>query len=475
LRTDRPAAECQDLVKVYRTAASSVHALRGVTARFPRGVMTAVAGPSGSGKSSLMRLLAGLDRPDSGRLFVDDVRVDRASSRSLRRLRRRSVGYVFQRASDNFFPHLTVGEHLSMATIASGRPAAVEPEEVLEILGIEHRVDHRPAELSGGEQARAAMAQILVGGSTIVVADEPTAELDTASAASLLQAVEEVVERGVTFVIASHDAAVIQRSDHVVELEHGVLPRKARARSEHVPIPPLRSTEPAELEDLWDRSRRTSLDARSVTKTYRRGSEEVHAVRDASFTIFDGELVGLVGRSGSGKTTLLNIAAGWERPDSGHLSVVGMDPSRELPTWDEVAVLPQRLGLIAEFTIRENIEYPARLANRLGAVSWLIDGLIDALGLRSLQDRYPKEVSVGEQQRAGLARALVLSPRLLLADEPTGHQNAEWAEAMFGTLREGTMKGTSCLAASHDEALLRYVDRVLAMSDGTLTPRAADA
>jgi putative ABC transport system ATP-binding protein len=88
--------------------------------------------------------------------------------------------------------------------------------------------------------------------------------------------------------------------------------------------------------------------------------------------------------------------------------------------------------------------------------------------LQALQDRYPKETSVGEQQRAGLARALVLSPRLLLADEPTGHQNAEWSDAMFRALREATANGTACVAASHDESLLVYVDRVLAMSDGVL-------
>ncbi len=469
MRNDRLAAECQDLVKVYRTAASSVHALRGITAQFPGGAMTVVAGPSGSGKSSLMRLLAGLDRPDSGTLVVDGVRIDRGSSRALRRLRRRSVGYVFQRASDNFFPHLTVGEHLAMATRGSGRPPDIEPGEILQILGMSHRVDHRPAELSGGEQARAAMAQILAGGSTIVVADEPTAELDSASAGGLLRAVRQLMERGVTFVVASHDAAVIRRSDHLVELEHGLVRRKVRTRGEHAPVPQFRSLETSVTEDVDSaRSRSAVLDASSVSKTYRRGSEEVHAVRDATFSVFEGELIGLVGRSGSGKTTLLNMAAGWERPDAGQVSVGGTDPSDDIPTWDEIAILPQRLGLIAEFTIRENIEYPARLTKRLSAVSWLIDGLINALGLTALQDRYPKETSVGEQQRAALARALVLSPKLLLADEPTGHQNTEWAETMLRELREATMKGTACLAATHDEALLRYVDRVLAMSDGSL-------
>jgi putative ABC transport system ATP-binding protein len=146
-----------------------------------------------------------------------------------------------------------------------------------------------------------------------------------------------------------------------------------------------------------------------------------------------------------------------------------------VPSWDEVAVLPQQLGLIAELTVRENIEYPARLAKRLPELSWLIDELIDALGLEALQDRYPKETSIGEQQRAGLARALVLSPQLLLADEPTGHQNAEWAEAMFRTLQQATAEGTACIAASHDESMLAYVDRVMTMSDGVLKALPAGA
>ena len=179
--SERPVAEFDELTKVYRTAVSSVFALREVTARLARGALTVVAGPSGSGKSSLLRLLAGMDRPTSGRLQVDRVRVDRASSRALRRLRRRSVGYVFQRASDNFFPYLTVGEHVRLAARRSLRPPRVDTSELLDVLGVADRAEHLPAELSGGEQARAAVAQVLAGGSSIVVADEPTAELDTAS------------------------------------------------------------------------------------------------------------------------------------------------------------------------------------------------------------------------------------------------------------------------------------------------------
>ena len=179
-------AECRDVGRIYRTRSSAVHALAGVTAEFPARAISTVAGPSGSGKSTLIRMIAGLDRPDSGQLAVGGVRVDRASPRTLRRLRRRTVGYVFQRPSDNFLPYLTVGEHLSIAARQAADHFA-EPEELAEVLGIAHRLQHLPSELSGGEQARAAMARCSCGRS-IVVADEPTANLDTAASTQLLDA-----------------------------------------------------------------------------------------------------------------------------------------------------------------------------------------------------------------------------------------------------------------------------------------------
>jgi putative ABC transport system ATP-binding protein len=120
LRND-VAIRCEDVVKTYPTAAGEVRALRGVTASFRRGAVSAVVGPTGSGKSSLLRLLCGLDRPTTGSVLVDGLPVHRAGSRALRRLRRRVVGYVFQRPSDNFLPYLTVSEHLARA--AGGAPA----------------------------------------------------------------------------------------------------------------------------------------------------------------------------------------------------------------------------------------------------------------------------------------------------------------------------------------------------------------
>ncbi|MFN2543195.1 MAG: ABC transporter ATP-binding protein [Actinomycetota bacterium] len=467
------AAFSEDLVKVYRTATSAVHALDGVTVDFPRGALAAVAGRSGSGKSTLLRLIAGLDRPTGGRLFVNDVPLHSASAVRLRHVRHRTVGYVFQRASDNFFPHLTIGEHLRVATREAGLPQ-FDPAQLLDVLGIADRVGHLPAELSGGEQARAAVAQVLARGAGIVVADEPTAELDTASADGVLRAIRELVELGVTFILATHDPAVMRRAGAMVELEHGKLRPKTRDRGD----PALSAAALGHrLRDELDPPADVAagppvLEAHSVRKSFKRGDEMVVAVEGADLVVEPGQLVGLIGRSGSGKTTLLNIAAGWERPDEGSLSVLGEDPGRSVPQWSDVSVLPQKLGLIEELTVRENIEYPARLTGTLASVGWIVDRLITSLGLHELADRYPNETSVGEQQRTAVARALVLSPRLILVDEPTGHQDRAWGDAVFGAIRDAVARGTSCLAATHDEQILRHVDRVLTMSDGHLSERA---
>jgi ABC-type lipoprotein export system ATPase subunit len=417
-----------------------------------------------------------MDRPTEGTLVVEGVALHSGSSRTLRRLRKRTVGYVFQRASDNFFPHLTVREHLLVAVRASRAPARIPPAELLDLLGIADRADHLPSELSGGEQARAAMCQVLARGATIVVADEPTAELDSRSADDVLRTIRVLVEHGATFILATHDRAIRRQADEVLELHHGT--RKERVAPARQTLGEGRPSAPAPRE--WslgtsphEEEGKAVVELLGVSKSYRRGTEVVRAVQDANFTLHQGELVGLVGRSGSGKTTLLNIVGGWERPDEGHVVMDDVDPIESIPSWSEVSVVPQRLGLIDELTIRENIEYPARLGGGLEEVQWLIDGLIDSLGLDDLQTRYPSETSVGEQQRAALARALVLSPRLLLADEPSGHQDRGWADAVFEALQRASEEGTTCLTATHNEDVVRYLDRILSMTDGRIVERSA--
>ena len=212
-------AQCRSLVRTYTTASGRVDALKGVDIDIERAAITAVVGPSGSGKSSLLRILAGLDRPTNGSALVGETDVGAARPRGLRALRR-NVGYVFQRPSDNLISYLTLSEHLQMSARLRG-VAPPEPAEILEPLGLAHRADHRPSELSGGEQQRAAFAQAIVGDPLLVVADEPTAELDSETAAGLLEVVSGLPERGLTVVMATHDAAAMQIAGSTILLHHG--------------------------------------------------------------------------------------------------------------------------------------------------------------------------------------------------------------------------------------------------------------
>ncbi len=465
-------ARCVEVVKTYRTSISEVRALAGVTASFPSAALTAVVGPSGSGKSTLLRLLAGMDRPDGGSVEVAGTRVERASGSRLRRLRRRDVGFVFQRPSDNFLPYLTVGEHLRLALRRGARPSLIEPAEMLDTLGLTGRLDHHPDELSGGDQQRAAFAQVLMAGTDVVVADEPTAELDSASARGLLETVHRVVEAGVTIIVATHDAVTRRLADEVLELDHGRRVRAAaawpgRAASGHSPFTrPAADAVAVAREEGADRAEPV-IEVVDLVKFYRRGDEAVHALDGVTLSLPAGRLVGLVGRSGSGKTTLLNVIGGWEEPDRGRVTWFDGQPVGDRPTWADLAILPQRFGLLDELSVRANVEYPARLGGRIDEER--IDDLLDRLGLTELQDRQPRETSVGEQQRTALARALVLRPRVLLADEPAGHQDTAWARAVLQALRQASTEGTSCLVATHDQGVARDFDRILVMADGRAT------
>jgi putative ABC transport system ATP-binding protein len=199
------------------------------------------------------------------------------------------------------------------------------------------------------------------------------------------------------------------------------------------------------------------LEVRGVDKAFG-GQAVLHAV---DLDVHEGEIVVLLGRSGSGKTTLLTIVTDFDRPDAGTVELV------HGTGWRDLAVLPQSLGLLPELTVAENVALPLRVDRADDAE---VGPLLERLGLAQLADRHPGETALGEQQRTALARAAVVHPRLLVADEPVSHQNRAWAEAMMALLRERADAGTACLLATHDEVAVAAADRVVELHDGRLRP-----
>jgi len=215
------AAACAGVSKSYAAASGRAVALADLDLTVPGGRVTGIVGPSGSGKSSLLRLLAAVDRPDAGSVLVGGEEVSRLRVLARRRLRARLVSYVFQRPTDNLFAELTVRQHLDLAARLRGTRVGEADLAGLELLGLAGRADHRPEQLSGGEQQRVAFAAAVVGAPALVVADEPTAELDSVSAAALVEALHDLCRRGTSVVVASHDPIVIGASDQVVRLDRG--------------------------------------------------------------------------------------------------------------------------------------------------------------------------------------------------------------------------------------------------------------
>ena len=437
-------AFAQAISKTYVTPSGGIEALHGVDADFRAGEITAVVGASGSGKSTLLKALAGLDRPSSGSLVVGGNNLAEASPALLRRHRREVATYVSQKAADNFVPHLRMREQ------DDGRAVAMLAE-----FGLGHRLDALPIELSGGEQARAAFALALSRRTRLVITDEPTAELDRGSAGPLLEAIRSHATAGVAFVVATHDDDVIAIADRVLRLDRG------RVVGEDALRPAGRSAPTGASGD-------SVLTARGLRKDYRRGPEMIHALADGTLDLGRGEVGALLGRSGSGKSTLLALLSGLARPGAGELSyeLSASDP-RELP-WRELAFLPQRFGLLPELSVRENVEYPARLGGTLGADGAATEALLERLGLDELAERPPQEISIGQQQRTALARAIVLQPAVLLADEPTSHQDAGWRDAVWRVLVDAAESGTACLVATHEEEIARYANRVWQVDSGVV-------
>ena len=215
--------ETRELVKHYRVGNQRVDALNGVTLEVGQGDFVAIMGRSGSGKSTLLNMIGCLDRPTTGAVFLNGTEVSRAPERDLPRIRRESVGFVFQQF--NLIPTYTALENVMLPLRYARLPVAEarrRATEMLEEMEMEARLRHRPAELSGGEQQRVAIARALVNRPAVVLADEPTGEVDTQTAMSIIRLAKRLNETlGQTFLIVTHDSMVADHAMRVIRMNDG--------------------------------------------------------------------------------------------------------------------------------------------------------------------------------------------------------------------------------------------------------------
>ena len=467
------------------------------------GRVLAIVGESGSGKSTtgmgIMNLLASNARM-SGSVKVKGEEMLGASKSTLRKFRGKEVAYIFQEPMTALNPVYTIGfqivetlrTHFDMGP-KEARERAIELISLVEIPDPERSFDKYPHQLSGGQRQRAMIAQSLACDPALLVADEPTTALDVTVQAEILDLMRGLrTKLNSAILLITHDMGVVaDMSDEILVMKDGVAVEHGSAdQIFNRPKHPYTQSLLAAVPKLGRGKRRAPVDAskapvmkmENVTIAYpKRGRiPEFVAVRDFSLEIFPGEIVGLVGESGSGKTTVGRAAIGLLPIKAGKLEIVGKDITKA--SQKELFPIRRHTGIVFQdpasslnprLPIGESIGEPIYLAGLAKGddLNHRVEDLLEQVELpRSYRNRFPHELSGGQRQRVGIARALALTPDLLIADEPTSALDVSVQARFLDLLLElqDRLK-FACLFISHDLAVVDILaHRIAVMQEGKL-------
>ncbi len=504
--------EIRDLFRVYGSAEGGVAALQGLTMTVQQGELCVVLGPSGSGKSTLLRIVAGFDRPSAGSVTVAGTDVAMLGRWEAAGFRSRSIGYADQHYWRALAGELTARELVGVQLGLAGEPRSrrdARADELLERVGLAGRRDAHPRELSGGEQQRIALCAALARRPHLLIADEPTGELDAASAREVLDLIAELTsEEGGTALVVSHDPASAERADRVVHVRDGRvsdervagsadgaivvgrggwlrLPEDllrsagiSRHASAHLrgadlvvsasgeelsaPVTQAPIAQPRRSEAACVTGTQTIV-ARGVTRRF----GDVAPIEGLDAAFFAGTVTAVTGPSGSGKTTLLHLLAGLDLPDEGEVLVDGVSltsldrAGRAELRRNSIAFVGQTVGLVPFLGARENAEIGLELRGLQA------DGAAEAIaavGLEEHAERPVAELSAGQRERAALARALAAKPLAIIADEPTSRLDAANSLALGTLLAEVARSfGTTVICATHDPLLIEQAEVELSL------------
>ena len=470
------------------------------------GQVLAIVGESGSGKSTtamgLMTLLASNARM-SGSVKVKGQEMLGAKGSTLRKFRGKEVAYIFQEPMTALNPVYTIGfqiietlrTHFDMGP-KEARARALELITMVEIPDPATSIDKYPHQLSGGQRQRAMIAQALACDPGLLVADEPTTALDVTVQAEVLDLMRNLKDKlNSAILLITHDMGVVaDMADEILVMKDGLTVEHGSAdqifnRPQHpytqqllAAVPKLGSTARRALPYNESAKPAPVLKLENVTVAYpKRGRiPEFVAAKNVSLEIYPGEILGLVGESGSGKTTIGRAAIGLIPIKEGKLEIVGKDISRAKSK--ELSAIRRHTGIVFQdpasslnprLPIGESIGEPLFLAGEAkGAdLAHRVEDLLDQVELpRSYRNRYPHELSGGQRQRVGIARALALTPDLLIADEPTSALDVSVQARFLDLLQELQGKlNFACLFISHDLAVVDILaHRIAVMQNGEL-------
>jgi ABC-type lipoprotein export system ATPase subunit len=509
-----PVVRAHDVFCLYPTPRGHVAALRGLTVDVAAGERVVVYGPNGAGKTTLMRVLIGELAPSAGMVDVCGVDLIGAGESDRTRLRRSRVGLIDQHHGRSLRPEISVLDNVALQLRLAGmgrRPARQRAQALLDGLGLGGLAGRRPDTLSGGEAQRVAVCAAVAHTPQLILADEPTGELDRASADAVYDLLVAVAEAaGAALLVVSHDPHAARIADRIVRIRDGRLSEEWTAQGTETLVVDdrgwVRLPEPLRRSTGLVARVQAIADGSAIVLTPPAGSapaapvpvpvpvpapqpgglrsdtsagEQVAALRDVAVerdgrTVLDrveldlhaATLSVVQGRSGSGKTTLLRVLAGLERPDHGVVRVAGIDLAgldraglAELRR-RHIAVAGQSVALLDTMDIGENIDL-VRVARGLPVDPDRVEEWIVALGLAAVRGRPVRVLSGGERQRVAVARVLAAEPRIAILDEPTSRQDEAHAELVTAALVAAARRGVAVLAASHDPILSAAADAIV--------------
>jgi ABC-type lipoprotein export system ATPase subunit len=517
----------RDVFSVHRTNEGDAAALQGATLTVLAGESVCVLGPSGAGKTTLLRVIAGLQPPSAGAVRVLGREIGRAPARTRARIRHRSLGLLGQHPGFALSPDLSLRDcvALPLALRGTGRTARRKrAEELLDAAGLLDRGRALPETLSGGERQRAALCMATAHRPALLLADEPTGELDAANGQAVLRLIAELARaEGTTVIVVSHDPAAASVADRCVRMRDGRIVEElgeARGgivvgRSGWLSLPPALLAEARIGERAQVRvasggllvsaagrglpvsaarapGRATAaaptpagngrpapwtpvaIELHDVVRTRGHGRGRRTVLHGLTQCLAPGRLNAVAGASGSGKTTLLRLIAGLDRPDRGTILLDGRDVTAD-DAESLAALRRRRIGYLAQeptpvgfLSAEENIVLALRARDWTEADARAqAAAALARVGLTERARQRASRLSAGEAQRLALARALASARGLLIVDEPTSRLDEANATMTAELLRAAAREdGQTVLCATHDERLLALADTVVDLTNG---------
>jgi len=511
-----PLIELKNVVKKYETGNGPFLALRGINLQVYPGEFLGITGKSGAGKTTLLNMFSGVSEITEGEVMFYEFRnkdhhrteksfpIHLMDEDSKAVWRGNNMGIVYQ--SFELMPTLNLVENILLPQDFIGKFHPITSKEraleLLELVGIKEHAYKIPAHISGGQKQRVAIARALANDPPLIIADEPTGNLDSNTAEMIFKIFERLVAQGKTIVMVTHDKSLRNRFSRHIQISDGSLVQKGKTievlgKSQIVEDLSFSISDTNNVtlsgsheagnniafrpQQIHEKSIPSPLDKKSpaielinVDKTYENAAGKFTALNGVNLAFDSGEFISIVGKSGCGKSTLLNMITGIDHPSSGKVVVNGQDvyemteSERSLWRGRNMGVVFQFFQLLPTLTLLENTMLPMDYCN-VHSFKERPDRAMEILkivGLEQEAHKLPSNVSSGQQQSAAIARALATDPSIILADEPTGNLDSRSAETILNLFESLAAQGKTILIVTHDPTLTKRTDRTIILSDG---------